>query len=275
MNATEDRVRASIDSRWRPHPMPMPPGTPRAISLRRTSRRVAAVALVASFAVTAAVVGAGLRSPAHRPSDASSAPAPSPVWTYDDPSAWPVTAIDPSANADEQLAFPEQAHDGLVPRVIGTVDGVPFVLMTYHDNHRAVCGELNTGSLDASRLDMAGPLCTKGWWVEIPQDRAMLSITSLDGSGDRQRQVMFAIVSAATDHVVVTTDDGSRAVLPVFLVEGSDVGFAFVFIPPGSEGRVQAIGAGGEELDSAALCFPANLIDAPDVSSGCTGTPTD
>jgi hypothetical protein len=184
------------------------------------------------------------------------------VWTYDDPSAWPVTAIDPSANADEQLAFPEQAHDGLVPRVIGTVDGVPFVLMTYHDNHRAVCGELNTGSLDASRLDMAGPLCTKGWWVEIPQDRAMLSITSLDGSGDRQRQVMFAIVSAATDHVVVTTDDGSRAVLPVFLVEGSDVGFAFVFVPPGSEGGVQAIGAGGEELDSAALCFPANLIDA-------------
>jgi hypothetical protein len=102
----------------------------------------------------------------------------------------------------------------------------------------------------------------------------MLSVTDLDTRGDRQRQVMLAIVSASTDHVVVTTQDGRHAMLPVFVVEGSDVGFAFVFVPPGSEGTVSAVGAGGEELDSAALCFPENLIDEPNVSSGCTGTPT-
>jgi len=84
---------------------------------------------------------------------------------------------------------------------------------------------------------------------------------------------MFAIVSASTDHVVVETLDGHRAELPVFVAEGTDVGFAFVFVPPGSEGTVRAIGSGGEELDSATLCFPVSLIDAQDVSSGCTGTP--
>jgi hypothetical protein len=272
MNGTEDRVRASIGVRWRPRPVPMPPGTVRSIRIRREVRRVATVAVVASVVVTAAFAGSSLGSQTHRPSDASTAPAPPPVWTYDDPSAWPAMALDPSASPDEGLSNPDSAHF-IEARAIGTADGTPFALMTYVDNHDAVCGELEVGAIDNGWNSIDGPLCSSGWWVEIPRDRAMISVTDLETEGDRQRQVMFAIVSASTDHVVVKTLDGHRAELPVFIAEGSNVGFAFVFVRPGTEGTVRAIGAGGEELDSATLCFAATLIDGPDVSSGCTGTP--
>jgi hypothetical protein len=273
MNDLEERVRASVSARWAPtSPPPMPSDTLRAIRTRREARRWTAVAVAAGFVVAAAVAATTFGSRAERPADGSNTSVPpTPAWTYDDPSAWPVMAIDPSASPDEGLSDPDSAHFVEV-RAIGTADGTPFALMTYVNTHDATCGELEVGAIDGAWSSVDGPMCSSGWVYEIPGDRSMLSVTDLDRNGDRRRQVMFAIVSASVDHLIVRTLDGHRAELPVFHVEGSDVGFAFVFVPPGSEGTVRAIGTEGQELDFAGLCYPWLIGDEPDVSAGCTGS---
>jgi hypothetical protein len=69
--------------------------------------------------------------------------------------------LDPHANANEQLSYPEQANIVNAP-ILGTVDRIPFALMTYLTHRDAVCGQLEWGSIDAPWQGTDGPSVRRG-----------------------------------------------------------------------------------------------------------------